>query len=49
MKMDAKERVAWIYRTKNNEQLSVRYDEWAKDYENDLPEVWHRVWTCRVL
>jgi predicted TPR repeat methyltransferase len=34
--MDAKERVEWIYQTKNNDQLSVRYDEWAKNYENDL-------------
>ena len=46
--MDAKGRVEWIYQTKNNEQLSVRYDEWAKDYENDLEEAFNWIGPERV-
>lgn len=46
--MDAKERVEWIYRTRNNEQLSVRYDEWAKDYEDDLNKAFNWIGPERV-
>ena len=46
--MDAKERVEWIYQTRNNEQLSVRYDEWAKDYEDDLEKAFNWIGPERV-
>ena len=32
-------RVQWIYSSQNNSELSERYDEWAKDYDKDLSEV----------
>ena len=35
----SEERVQWIYSSQNNSELSERYDEWAKDYEKDLSEV----------
>ena len=33
------DRVQWIYSSENNAELSERYDEWAKDYDADLSEV----------
>ena len=33
------DRVQWIYSSKNNSELSRRYDEWAKEYDKDLSEV----------
>ena len=33
------DRVQWVYSSKNNSELSQRYDEWAKDYDKDLSEV----------
>ena len=35
----SEERVQWIYSSQNNAELSERYDEWAKDYDKDLSEV----------
>ena len=35
----SEERVQWIYSSQNNSELSERYDEWAKDYDKDLSEV----------
>ena len=32
------ETVQWIYSSKDNEELSDRYDQWAKDYDADLDE-----------
>ena len=32
------DRVQWVYSSKNNSELSERYDEWAKDYDKDLSE-----------
>jgi len=32
------ERVQWIYSSKDNKELSERYDKWAKDYDTDLDE-----------
>ena len=29
-------RVQWVYSSSNNKELAERYDQWAKDYENDL-------------
>ena len=34
--MDVKDRVQWVYSSKNNQELSERYDQWAKDYDRDL-------------
>ena len=34
--MDRKDRVQWIYSSKDNKELSERYDLWAKDYDADL-------------
>ncbi len=38
--MDKKhqDRVQWVYSSKNNSELSRKYDEWAKDYDKDLSE-----------
>ena len=33
------DRVQWVYSSKNNSELTQRYDEWAKDYDKDLSEV----------
>lgn len=33
------DRVQWVYSSKNNSELSQRYDEWAKDYDKDLSEI----------
>ena len=38
------DRVQWVYSSKNNSELSQRYDEWAKDYDKDLSEVFG--WTA---
>ena len=32
------DRVQWVYSSKNNSELTQRYDEWAKDYDRDLSE-----------
>ena len=32
------DRVQWVYAARNNEELSRRYDQWAKDYDSDLTE-----------
>ena len=32
------DRVQWVYSSKNNSELTQRYDEWAKDYDRDLAE-----------
>ncbi len=34
--MDVKDRVQWVYSSKNNQELAERYDQWAKDYDRDL-------------
>jgi len=33
------DRVQWVYSSKDNSELSQRYDEWAKEYDKDLSEV----------
>jgi ubiquinone/menaquinone biosynthesis C-methylase UbiE len=35
---DREKRVQWIYSSKDNRELSERYDVWAKDYDTDLDE-----------
>lgn len=34
--MTAENKVQWVYASANNRQLEERYDEWAKDYDEDL-------------
>ena len=34
--MNAKERVEWVYRSQTKQELAERYDQWAKEYEQDL-------------
>ena len=36
--MEKKDRVQWIYSSRDNQELSERYDQWARDYEADLDE-----------
>ncbi len=36
--MDRRDRVQWIYSSRDNRQLAERYDQWAKDYDTDLDE-----------
>ncbi|MFC2011600.1 class I SAM-dependent DNA methyltransferase [Chloroflexota bacterium] len=35
---DRRNRVQWIYTSKDNKELEERYDQWAKDYDSDLNE-----------
>ncbi|MFC1958147.1 class I SAM-dependent DNA methyltransferase [Chloroflexota bacterium] len=35
---ERQERVQWIYSSRDNKELSNRYDQWAKDYDADLDE-----------
>lgn len=35
---ERQKRVQWIYSSKDNQELSERYDQWAKDYDSDLDE-----------
>ena len=37
--MQRQDRVQWVYAAENNEQLADRYDQWAKDYDSDLKDV----------
>ncbi len=34
--MNSENKVQWVYGSENNQQLEERYDEWAKDYDEDL-------------
>ena len=34
--MTTENKVQWVYASENNSQLEERYDEWAKDYDEDL-------------
>jgi ubiquinone/menaquinone biosynthesis C-methylase UbiE len=34
--MNSKNRVQWVYSSKDNKELEDRYDHWAKDYDQDL-------------
>ncbi len=31
-------RVQWVYSSRNNSELTKRYDEWSKNYDKDLTE-----------
>ena len=34
--VDKQNSVQWIYTSKDNEELRERYDQWAKEYDEDL-------------
>jgi predicted TPR repeat methyltransferase len=34
--VDQQNRVQWIYTSRDNEELRDRYDQWAKEYDEDL-------------
>jgi predicted TPR repeat methyltransferase len=36
--VDSGDRVQWIYASENNRQLEERYDEWAKEYDDNLAD-----------
>lgn len=36
--MDIEDKVQWVYNSQNNQELTERYDVWAKDYEQDLDD-----------
>jgi SAM-dependent methyltransferase len=36
--MEERNRVQWIYASRDNKELAERYDEWAKDYDSDLEQ-----------
>ncbi|MDA0735422.1 MAG: class I SAM-dependent methyltransferase [Chloroflexi bacterium] len=36
--MDSQNRVQWVYSSRNNQELAERYDQWAKDYDQDLEQ-----------
>ena len=34
--MNSENRVQWVYASESNQQLEERYDQWAKEYDEDL-------------
>jgi hypothetical protein len=34
--MDSDNKVQWVYSSQNEDELTERYDEWAKTYDEDL-------------
>jgi len=36
--MERRDKVQWIYSSRDNKELAERYDQWAKDYDADLNE-----------
>lgn len=36
--VDSGDRVQWVYASESNRQLEERYDEWAKEYDDDLAD-----------
>ena len=36
--MEEKDRIKWIYSSKDNQELSERYDQWAKEYDFELEQ-----------
>jgi predicted TPR repeat methyltransferase len=34
--MTNQNKIQWVYSSKDNQELEERYDQWAKDYNNDL-------------
>ena len=44
--ISSEDRVQWIYASTTNEQLAERYDDWAKEYDDDLENTF--VWLAPV-
>ncbi|MHA2066935.1 MAG: class I SAM-dependent DNA methyltransferase [Candidatus Thorarchaeota archaeon] len=38
--MEKQERLRWIYSSRNNQELTERYDQWAKAYDYELEQEW---------
>ena len=36
--MEKQSKVQWIYASRDNQELEERYDQWAKDYDQDLEQ-----------
>jgi SAM-dependent methyltransferase len=36
--VENQDKIKWIYSSRNNQELTDRYDQWAKDYDSDLEE-----------
>ncbi len=36
--MEKQNKIQWIYSSRNNKELTERYDQWAKDYDADLKQ-----------
>ena len=36
--VNSEDRVQWVYASANNQQLEERYDQWAKEYDDDLED-----------
>ncbi len=36
--MKKQSKVQWIYSSRNNQELTERYDQWAKDYDAELEQ-----------
>ena len=34
--MGDQDKIQWVYSSKDNQELSDRYDQWAKDYDAEL-------------
>ena len=34
--ISSEDRVQWVYSSTTNDELAERYDEWAKEYDDDL-------------
>ena len=37
-KVNSEDRVQWVYASESNQQLEERYDQWAKEYDDDLAD-----------
>lgn len=40
--MNQQNKVQWVYNSQNNQELTERYNRWAKDYEQDLEQLYGR-------
>ena len=40
--MKRTDKIQWVYNSQNNQELAQRYNQWAKDYEQDLTETFGR-------
>ena len=49
--MQEQNRVQWVYSSQNNQELADRYDQWAKEYDSDLMEIfaWNAPRRCAEI